>query len=308
MKQSESYRSSLKSLDTEENIDLWFYRPVGYAWAKGAKFCGITPNAITIASIFLGVGAGILFYFNNLWINILGMFLLVWANSFDSADGQLARMTHQYSKIGRILDGLSGDLWFASIYLAICMREIHFTPFFHHYPWVMWILIIAAALCHSRQASLADYYRQIHLFFLKGSSGSELTTAEELKRKLQKSEGHASLIERCFERLYLFYTEGQEGMTPCFQKFYKELMLKYPDGDIPQQFRIKFREKSLPLMKYANALTFNWRAITLFVSLLLGIPWLYPVAEITVFNLLMISMHYRHEKLSSVLTEQILQL
>ena len=46
---------------------------------------GVFPQAITIASIFLGVGAGIAFYFNNIWINVAGMLLLMWANSFDSA-------------------------------------------------------------------------------------------------------------------------------------------------------------------------------------------------------------------------------
>ena len=65
---STSYRDSLKSLDTEEHIDLWFYRPIGYAWAKLAAKLGVTPNAITIASIFLGIGAGVAFYFNELWM------------------------------------------------------------------------------------------------------------------------------------------------------------------------------------------------------------------------------------------------
>lgn len=87
---SSSFRDSLKSMDTEEHIDLAFYRPIGYAWACLARKLGITPNAITIASIFLGIGAGIMFYFTPLWMNIIGMLLLVWANSFDSADGQLA--------------------------------------------------------------------------------------------------------------------------------------------------------------------------------------------------------------------------
>ena len=108
----EEYRRSLKSMDTEEHIDLAFYRPIGFMWACLAERFGVSPNAITIASIFLGIGAGVLFYFPELWINVVGMFLLIWANSFDSADGQLARMTCQYSRIGRILDGLSGDFWF----------------------------------------------------------------------------------------------------------------------------------------------------------------------------------------------------
>lgn len=124
MTDNSAYRATLKSADTEEHIDLAFYRPIGYAWACLARRLGVTPNAITIASIFLGIGAGVAFYFNDLVINVIGMLLLIWANSFDSADGQLARMTHNYSRIGRILDGMAGDIWFATIYVAICLREV----------------------------------------------------------------------------------------------------------------------------------------------------------------------------------------
>ena len=72
-----TYKESLKSMDTEETIDLVFYRPIGFMWAVLCAKLGIKPNAITIASIFIGIAAGILFYFNTLWINIIGMLLLI---------------------------------------------------------------------------------------------------------------------------------------------------------------------------------------------------------------------------------------
>ena len=53
-----SYKDTLKSMDTEETIDLCFYRPIGYMWAVLCAKLGIKPNAITIASIFIGVAAG----------------------------------------------------------------------------------------------------------------------------------------------------------------------------------------------------------------------------------------------------------
>lgn len=121
----EQYRDSLKSLDTEEHIDLAFYRPIGFAWACLFRRLGISPNAVTIASIFIGIAAGICFYPTAMWVNVIGMLLLMWANSFDSADGQLARLTRQYSRLGRILDGVSGDFWFAAIYIAVCLRTVH---------------------------------------------------------------------------------------------------------------------------------------------------------------------------------------
>ncbi len=178
LKAKSSYRQSLKSLDTEEHIDLAFYRPIGYAWATLAARLGIGPNAITIAGIFLGIAAGVLFYFNNIWLNITGMLLLIWANSFDSADGQLARMTHQYSRIGRILDGLCGDIWFLTIYVAICLRENVTSTFFMGHPWLIWVIAVVTGICHAKQAAMADYYRQFHLYFLKGTDGSELDTCD----------------------------------------------------------------------------------------------------------------------------------
>ena len=69
------------------------------------------------------------------------------------------------------------------------------------------------------------------------------------------------------------------GMTPNFQQFYALVKAKYGDN-VPQELRDEFRAASKPLMKYTNILTFNTRAIALYVSLLIGEPWLYFVFEI----------------------------
>ncbi|MCH5319439.1 MAG: CDP-alcohol phosphatidyltransferase family protein [Paramuribaculum sp.] len=297
VKSSKAYMASLKSLDTEENIDLMFYRPIGYGWACLAKKCGIGPNAITVASIFLGIGAGVMFYFSDIYLNIIGMILLIWANSFDSADGQLARMTGQYSRIGRILDGLSGDLWFLSIYIAICLREIVTSTFFEQHHWAIWVLALVAGICHTKQAAMADYYRQFHLYFLKGESGSELERAFTLKRKLTTLNWKHDFWQKLSLSFYTNYTLQQEATAPAMQRLRSELADRYPDGKIPVQFREAFRKASLPLMKYTNALTFNWRSIILFVSLFLEMPWIYFACEVTLFNFLLGWMIYRHEKI-----------
>ena len=215
-KWSDEYRKSLKSMDTEEHIDLAFYRPIGFMWAQIAARLGITPNVITIASIFLGIGAGVMFYYQDLWINIAGMLLLIWANSFDSADGQLARITHQYSRLGRILDGLSGDFWFAAIYIAIILRENLTIPLFQEHPWLLWSIALLAGACHAKQASMADYYRQFHLYFLKGEGGSELDNAEDLNRQLKESGvTWKNNFWKCLTMgTYLNYTVQQESSSP----------------------------------------------------------------------------------------------
>ncbi len=300
-----SYKDTLKSADTEEHIDLAFYRPIGYMWACLARRLGVTPNVITIASIFLGIGAGVAFYFDCMWINVVGMLLLIWANSFDSADGQLARMTGQYSRLGRILDGLAGDFWFVTIYVAICLREIHTSDFFIAHHWAIWVLAVVAGLCHAKQAAMADYYRQFHLYFLKGESGSELEKADELKEKLAQLSWSRDFWKKITLFFYTNYTINQEQMTPAMQRLRRALAVRFPGAPASEQFRADFRVKSLPLMKYTNILSFNWRSIVLFVTLFAQMPWLYFCFELVILNSLLVYMVVRHERICRHFTKEI---
>ena len=304
-KPQSAYLQSLKSLDTEEGIDLVFYRPIGYAWACLAKRLGVTPNAITIASIFIGIAAGVAFYYPVLWINVIGMLLLIWANSFDSADGQLARMTKQYSRIGRILDGLSGDFWFAAIYIAICLRENVTSDFFSAHHWVIWTVAVTAGICHAKQAAMADYYRQFHLYFLKGEDGSELDSASKLRDKLKQLSWSHNFWQKLTLTSYTNYTIQQEATAPAMQRLRAALAKRFPDGHISQSFRDDFRKSSLPLMKYTNILSFNWRCIALFVSLFLQRPWLYFAIELVVLNSLLVYMVIRHESICRRFTKRL---
>ncbi len=298
----EQYRASLKSMDTEEHLDLAFYRPVGFLWAKLFAKLGVSPNVVTIASIFLGVAGGVLLYFGAqpyLWLNYLGILLIIWANTYDSADGQLARLTHQYSRLGRILDGLSGDFWFVAIYFALVFRELHFGDlllgdFYSRHAWVIWVMAIAAGGCHAKQAAMADYYRQFHLFFLKGEDGSELDSTEQLDKENASLSWRKDFVKKVTMLFYRNYTANQEVMTPHMQELRRELKSRY-GTDIPQEFRQSFRVKSLPLMKYTNMLSFNTRIIAMFLSVIFMVPWLYFAFELIVLNGMMVYMIKRHE-------------
>jgi hypothetical protein len=293
-------QSTFKSLDTEEFIDIHFYRPIGYRWALLFNKWNISPNTVTILSIVLGIAAGICFYFSGLAIHITGMLLLIWANSYDSADGQLARMTGKSSPLGRILDGACGDIWFFTIYAAICLR---LTPL-----WGIWIWILGAVtgFFHAKQAAMADYYRNAHLLFLKGKSGSELSDSTTLKEAYKQSSPKTPLIHKIFNASYINYTEGQEKWTPRFQEMMHTLRYRYR-GKAPEWFRTAFRAKSLPLMKYANMLSFNTRIIALFISLFIGHPWLYYLFELTVLNLMLAYMVITHERFCASFNRELLQ-
>lgn len=297
------YKASLKSMDTEEHIDLAFYRPIGFVWACLFRKLGISPNAVTIASIFIGIGAGICFYPTKLWINIIGILLLIWANSFDSADGQLARLTGQYSPLGRILDGMAGDIWFITIYIAIVLRTVHTVDFFELHNWTIWVLALAAGMSHVVQAAVADRYRQLHLFFLKGAKSSELDSSVEVARRYLKLSWEKDFFNKIIQFLYFRYTVIQEKVTPQMVSLRLELKEKYAHRPIPEKLAQKFCERSLPLCKWENFMTFNWRTIFLFTGILCGYPWLYFVAELTIFNIVLIYTIHRHEAICKEIKE-----
>ena len=304
------YSASLKSMDTEETIDLLFYRPIGFVWAKIGEALGITPNAITIASIFIGIAGGVLLYYfepGKIWLNYLGILLIIVANSLDSADGQLARMTHQYSRLGRILDGMSGDLWFITIYIAICLRETASSEFFIQYPWLIWIIAVAAGWFHAKQAYTADYYRQFHLYFLKGEEGSELDSCDKLDEQLSQLSWKTNFREWLPLWFYRHYTANQELLTPGMQRLRRTIKEHFGDtvAQVPQQFRDDFRHRSKPLMKYTNWLTFNVRVIVLFITVVTKWPWFYFAFELVALNALLFYTISRHERICRQLTQKI---
>ena len=292
--------STLKSMDTEEWLDIHFTRPLGFMWAKFFNYFGIHPNVVTILSIILGVAAGVCFYFEDVHITLLGIFLLVWANLYDSCDGQLARMTGKKTRMGRVLDGFAGDAWFFSIYFFICLR---LSPI-----WGIWIWLLAAVsglICHAKQCQLADYYRNIHLFFLKGVSGSELDTADKLDEEFYELSWKRDFLWKLFLFFYRDYTRSQEKLTPNFQRLSRALKEMFGNEALPQALCDDFRKGSLPLMKWTNILTFNTRAIFLYLVLLLGQPWLYFVFELTIMNLICFYMRQKHEQLCKQILSQL---
>lgn len=279
--------STMKSRDVESDFELYVTRTPGYLWALLFRTLHVHPIAVTLMSIVIGAASGYFFYFDDLRMNAIGMLLLVWANWYDCADGQLARMTGQKTLIGRILDGFAGDVWFFCIYLGLVLRL---------YPtWGLsiWALAAWAGLyCHTRQCALADYYRNVHLWVI--GQGSELDRSVQQQ---QVFDGLRFLSRDWFRKLYLFfyirYTRRQESQTPAFQRLQPVMAQVSADDPIRQAFR----EESRPLMPLCNILTFDTRVGVLFLSLLVGEPWLYFVFEAVVLESVRFYTRHRHEVL-----------
>ena len=152
--------STFKAREVEGFLDLHFYRPLGFRLAEFFAQLKVTPAGVSLLGGLCGIIAGHLYFYGNLGINIAGMVLHVCANALDNADGQLARLTHQESRKGRIIDSVADHLVFASIYIHLTLR----CAFAGASP-AIWLLALGAAISHALQGAAADYYRTAFLYF-----------------------------------------------------------------------------------------------------------------------------------------------
>ena len=219
-------------------------------------------------------------------------------------------MTGKKSRLGRILDGAAGFVWFVPIYHAMIYRF-----YLHHDIEFGWLgladtqqnVLIATAIVFvlgwisgfmgiSGQQRLADYYIQVHLFFLKGEKDSELDSSARQQELYDQMDEHTPFYERWFQKSYIGYTQKQEQSTPEFQRLLACLRQRYSTVDqIPASVRDTFHRYSLPTIKWNGLLTFNFRSAWLFLFCLLDVPALYFLFEIVGMGLLTLYVNRRHE-------------
>ena len=326
---NEQYAATLKSAETEDWLDLHVIRPLCYYCAVIFAKLDIHPNTVTIASMFVGAGSAIFFgcasyyYYGTmgLLLNIIAIVLLMIADILDCTDGQLARMTGKKSRLGRILDGVAGFTWFVPIYHALVWRF-----YLHHDLEFLWLgiadtpqnAIIATVIVYvfglwsgivgiAGQQRLADYYINVHLFFLKGEKGSELDNSRRQEEIYDQMSPDTPWIERLFQHSYIGYTQKQEKVTPQFQRLMARLQEKYGPhaSDIPAEVRESFRQKSLPVIFWNGLLTFNFRSFWLFLFCLIDLPAMYFLFEIFAMGLLAWYVNHRHEAFCRRLAESL---
>lgn len=328
MKISEKVKKTLKSSETEDWLDYRLIRPLSYLWACLFARLGIHPNTVTILSMIIGAGSCIFYahgsyYYEGTYgliMNIIAVLLLIWADIYDCTDGQLARMTGKKSQIGRILDGMAGFVWFVPIYLALVYR------FYNHHDIefnllgigeteqnviiatgiVFLLSLISGFVGMGGQQRLADYYIQIHLFFLKGEKGSELDNSAKQKEIYDNTPWKGNLIWKTFLKSYVTYTKKQEKQTPEFQKLMERIREKYgSEANMPKEIREEFHKDSKAIMGYNAMLTFNFRAGMFFIFCLADIPVANFIFEIVAMSLLTYYINHRHETFCRKIAERI---
>jgi phosphatidylserine synthase len=290
--------STLKAREVEGLLDLYFYRPLGFRLAEFFAQLKVTPAGVSLLAGFCGVMAGHLYFYQSLAINVAGMVLHVCANALDNADGQLARLTHQESRKGRIIDSVADHLGFASVYIHLTLR----CAFAGASP-AIWLLAVAAAISHALQGAAADYYRTAFLYFT-GGARTEIDSCSALRSDYRKLSWKQHAWDKVLLALYLNFTLQQEMLAPRLKKL-RETINTVFHGQIPGWLEKRYRNVAGQTLPWWRLLMTNTRMLVLFLLLFIGQPVYYFWFEIIPLNVLFVYLITRQEKMAESL-EQLL--
>lgn len=204
------YKRSLKLREVEEIFDLYFYRPLAFALVKAIYRTNITPNQLTIISMFVGVLGGIGYGFGYPSAVAAGAIFYGLSIVIDCSDGQLARLKKNGTRLGRILDGLIDYVVMIAIYIGIGVGLVPESG--DRRLW--WLLILAAALSNLFHSVALDYYRNRFIEYVQGSSSQDEDDYQSFKHEFERLAVHkAKPLRKASIRLYLQYLTLQRRMT-----------------------------------------------------------------------------------------------
>jgi len=286
--------STFKAREVEGILDLHFYRPIGFRLAGLFAQLKMTPATVSLLAGTFGVIAGHLYFYRNLGINIAGMVLHVCANALDNADGQLARLTRQESRKGRIIDSVADHLGFASVYIHLTLRcaLAGASP-------AIWLLALGAAISHALQGAAADYYRTAFLYFADGRR-TEIDSSSVLRSDYRKLSWGQRAWDKLLLALYLNFTLQQEMLAPRLKKL-RETASAVFHGRIPGWLEQRYRDAACHMLKWWRLLMTNTRMLVLFLVLFLGQPVYYFWFELIPLNVLFVYLIVRQEKMAKSL-------
>jgi hypothetical protein len=199
------FRSVLKSRDVEDPINLWFNRPLAYAFVALVYRTPVTPNQVTLLSIAVGGGAAACWWYGTPQSMLWGGILL-WASAIlDGADGILARAKQSFSELGRALDG-SADFVVAGLTVAAAAYHL-----WQRQP-SLWLvaLLVPLIVMTSLQIHLYDFYKESFLLRTRLDwNGVPERIADVEERIAALDRERAPWAYRRAMRLYLNLVVGQ---------------------------------------------------------------------------------------------------
>lgn len=278
----DGYKATLKPLEVEEPIDVWVHRPLGYLVALSLFRSPISPDLVTLLSIFAGLSAGVCIVWPFPYHLIFGGLLIFLSAVLDCADGQLARMRRSSSAFGRMIDGVA-DLIVTSAVVPATVWLLW--QLYDSDPWLGGTVVglgVCTIVTSSFHTGMYDHYKNVflHLTHPSYKDGEDYETARV--RWEQTAEGQAAW-KRIAWRIYLFYTKSQADYVKQFDPYTSARLGAFPPHD-PACAAI-YRKHNASIMRlWRSMFGFGSLVFGLAVFVALGRPDIYLALRLVLFN------------------------
>jgi len=203
MKLVEEYKKSLKHIEAEEPLDLFFYRIISFLFVKAILPFPVTPNQLSFAALIAGIISAIFYSFGTEKAFLLAAIFYAIYYLFDLSDGQVARLKKNGTRAGRIIDGIADYVTHFAIYIGLGIG-------LGNQPNT-WLIVIAALISLMAQVILFDFYRNRYLEYTLGRVslfGEDLKQFQKEYKELMNKPDRT--LEKLIFFLYLKYLNTQQ--------------------------------------------------------------------------------------------------
>ncbi|HTS00865.1 MAG TPA: CDP-alcohol phosphatidyltransferase family protein, partial [Bacteroidota bacterium] len=170
----------------------------------------VTPNQLTLLSMVFGVIGGAFLALGTSAGCAAGALFFFLYNVVDCSDGQLARLKHSGTHLGRILDGVADYVTSVAAYVGIGIG--YASP--SDTPVALWVLTAAAGFSNATQSGLLDFYRNRYLDVtgVRRSAGGEEQRAFRAEYEALRNQ-RGRLVEKLLVGVYVLYCQIQDRVT-----------------------------------------------------------------------------------------------
>lgn len=249
-----------RTAEIEEVTNRYLIHPLAGLLVPLFARLHITPNAVSLTGLLFGVLAGYAYYHyqSPLWAGAGFLMMVAW-HVMDGADGQLARLTHSQSHLGKVLDGVSDILTFLAVYTGLALALAR-----EYGAWT-YALVIGAAACHMVQAATYEAQRQEYDLWGWGRHAPQ---------PLRPSGGSARLRPRMLGLLdRLFYVGLSFPAAAVMDRTRAQMSAALAREPAREALiRERYRETFAPLLRRWSILSANYRTLGLFACALLRAP------------------------------------
>jgi phosphatidylglycerophosphate synthase len=248
-----------RTTEIEEITNLYFIHPLAARLVPFFARMHVTPNAVTLMGMCFGILAAFAYYrYWDVRYAIAGFVLMIAWHVMDGADGQLARFTQTYSFFGKVLDGISDNVTFLAVYIALAIALSA-----RHGGWI-YALVALSAACHAIQSASYESLRQEYDHWGKGR--------QPQAPPAQKDAAGAGAVSWLFTFLHGLFYFGMSFPTADIIRKFRETMTGALQRDPANAgvIRDRYRESLAPQLRAWSILSANYRTLGIFICAVLS--------------------------------------